>query len=630
MSQPDNAGEGQAHNALTPSGGMDTPSRMNTPSRMDNPGRNDNPNQNGFSPNRGKNAGDDTDRASKWDRGSAQGINGNSDDVVQNRVVIKMASGQSAQFDVDSRMAAAIKARGDHKALIFYSSDGKDVTSVSAIGERCHGQVVGTSGNSILFRTDDGQTRILSFGAAGAKLHLRAGSKISVETEDATHARVISDDLLKKHAFDKFDKRATADVDAKAKKAKKADVDVADAKAKKAKKRDTDLADNTQDTSTKSKCGASSGRRGGRAFANQMAKDAANDASGHNPPGLPHECVNPAGHTRGFCKSGESSVDCSGSSSTDNDVAMDSGSSSSKGKCGESASSRHGRAYANQMAKDAANDASGHNPPGLPHECVNPAGHVRGFCKSGSSEVDCSGSGTENDVAADTGGSTSKGKCGESASASSRHGRAYANQMAKDAANDASGHNPPGLPHECINPAGHTRGWCKSGSTESDVSCTSAVAAQSSPSVANKPGTSPVVGGGANAPAGPAVVAGGANAASPAVVAGPHAVNVPGFASTPLGGPGMVVGPSTGTGYVGPAAAATAPKSIAAVPVRAKHPTRVMGAAVGPESIQLVPLSKTPCVWHRTAVMGAAVGPSQRVGRLYASGSHVHRHTNCR
>jgi hypothetical protein len=36
-----------------------------------------------------------------------------------------------------------------------------------------------------------------------------------------------------------------------------------------------------------------------------MAKDAANDASGHNPPGLPHECVNPAGHTRGFCKSND-------------------------------------------------------------------------------------------------------------------------------------------------------------------------------------------------------------------------------------------------------------------------------------------------------------------------------------
>jgi len=163
MSQPDNAGEGQAHNALTPSGGMDTPSHM------DNPGRNNSPNQNGFSPNgKDKNTSDDPDRASKLDRGSAQVINGNSDEVVQNRVVIKMASGQSAQFDVDSRMAAAIKARGDHKALIFYSSDGKDVTSVSAIGERCHGQVVGTSGNSILFRTDDGQTRILSFGAAGA------------------------------------------------------------------------------------------------------------------------------------------------------------------------------------------------------------------------------------------------------------------------------------------------------------------------------------------------------------------------------------------------------------------------------------------------------------------------------
>lgn len=614
--QPTNAGEGQSHNSLTPSGGMGAPSQANSRS-MDSPGQN----QNGLSPmgKDKKNASDDTDRSAKSDRGFAQGLNGNSDDMVQNKVVIKLPNGQSAQFDVDSRMAATIKARGAHKALIFYSSDGKSVTSVSAIGERVHGHVVGTSGTAILFRTDDGQTRILNFGAAGAKLHLHRGSAISVETEDAAHARVISDDLLKKHAFDKFDKRATAALARKAKKSKSRDRDVAE----------------VQDAA-KHKCGESSGRRGGRAFANQMAKDAANDASGHNPPGLPHECVNPAGHTRGFCKSGSSSVDCSGSSSdTQNDVASaDNGSGkTAKGRCGESAARNgRGRAFANQMAKDAANDASGHNPPGLPHECVNPAGHTRGFCKGKSSDVDCSSSG-ENDVAsADTAGGTSKGKCGESASVRGRHGRAYANQMAKDAANDASGHNPPGLPHECINPAGHTRGWCKSSSTEADINCTSAVATQSAPSVANKPGTSPaVVGGGANAAPGPAVVGGGANAGVGPTVPGPHAINVPGFGTTPVGGgPGMVVGPPAGTGYV-PARPrrAAAPRAIAAIPARANRPTRVMGAAIGPESIQLVPLSKTPCVWHRTAVMGAAVRPSRRVGRSYASGSHVHRHTNC-
>ncbi|MFN2529428.1 MAG: hypothetical protein ABR584_12015, partial [Candidatus Baltobacteraceae bacterium] len=108
---------------------------------------------------------------------------------------------------------------------------------------------------------------------------------------------------------------------------------------------------------------------------------------------------------------------------------------------------------------------------------------------------------------------------------------------------------------------------------------------------------------------------------------GPH-----GVAPAPIGVgvPGMILGPS-GFYVPAPSSVARTPRTIAAGrTARAKHPTRVLAAAVGPESIQLVPLSKTPCVWHRTAVLGAAMGPNRRIGRSYGPGSRAHRHSNCR
>ena len=603
MSQPANQGEGQSHNALSPSGDQgparSAPGRSDTDTPMNSPAH-----------------AMDRDRADRqgaaFDRKITDGMRANSDDVVQNKATIKLQNGSTLQLDVDDRLLSSIKARGDHKDLIFYTSNGTAVTSVSAVGERAHGRVAAINGTAILFKTDDGQTRILALDRkAAARMHLHVGSAISVQALDEKRARVVSDELLAKHEFDKFSAKRVADVDgAKAKKSKKkTDNDVADV-------------DSSGGRHTKGKCGESSSGGRGRAFANQMAKDAANDASGHNPPGLPHECINPAGHTRGFCKSGASEVDCSGGGSgdTENDVAQNA---PEKGKCGDSASSHgRGRAYANQMAKDARNDASGHNPPGLPHECLNPAGHTRGWCKSGSSDVDCSSSSdTENDVAQN---GPSKAKCDETSASSHGRGRAYANQMAKDARNDSSGHNPPGLPHECINPAGHTRGWCKQHTSQEETDCASGAAvaaaavntpganASGAPTAASVPvaGSAPVNGNiGGHAVLAPNVVPG-----------GPRGVFVP------VGPGGSSVGAPAGTtvGAV-PAGAAT----VASVPGH-KHPTRVMGAAVGPESIQLVPLSKTPCVWHRTAVMGAAVGPYQRIGRSYTPGSHVHRHSNCR
>jgi hypothetical protein len=452
--------------------------------------------------------------------------------------------------------------------------------------------------------------------------------------------------------------RAKVDVDmAKSKKAKKADIDTVQAdidavksdidtgKGKKSKKLDVDVAKLDNDNRNMdvdvamSACGHASSRHGNPAFANQMAKDAANDASGHNPPGLPHECVNPAGHTRGFCKSSSSASICGGGmgssgGESDTDVAA-----SNSGKCGPGAS-RHGNpAFANQMAKDAANDASGHNPPGLPHECVNPAGHTRGFCKSSSSESLCGGSGTSSGGESEVASNTSK-PCAPGTSSHRSGNPAFANQMAKDAANDASGHNPPGLPHECVNPAGHTRGFCKNSESESSAMCGSSGSGSGiAPSelhggIANRapaPGVNagvPVPGNGGVANRAPAP---GTNAGAPI---GSRLSNVNGATR----GPGAPVGfIPVGGGQFGTSSGATRG------PGTAGAPTHVLGAATGPTArtrhiaavptrvlpVAIQPVGKRRCVWYKTGVLGASTGPYRIVGTSAISGKPV-LHKKCR
>ena len=547
---------------------------------------------------------------------SSSQFRGDVDTISQNKVTIKINGGASTRtFDVDDKMAAKIKARENEKGLVFFSTDGQHITSMSRVNETAHAKVVSISGITVTIQLQDGETRLLGMDQKSQKrLHLRAGSDIDVTTRDDNSARVVSEEQLKKHWSDKFSgarRVAKAGVDVDTRKAHK--------KGKAKSDRDTRVADNDV---IKSKCGESGKGRNGRAFANQMAKDARNDASGHNPPGLPHACVNPAGHTRGFCKSKSNDVDCSGSGATDNDVASTDTDHSqqhvAKSKCGESAksASAQGRAFANQMAKDARNDASGHNPPGLPHECVNPAGHTRGWCKSRSesSDVDCSGSGsTDTEVAAtdtENGAHVAKNKCGESAKSGKGHGRAFANQMALDARNDASGHNPPGLPHECVNPAGHTRGWCKTRSETADVECSASTGTE----VASVPNT---VSGVTNAPnTAPGNSSGTLGAgSSPTIVSPGHGgpATRPGGPVTRPGGPLVI--PAPGVVPIGGNSPVIGPTSIAAAPVpvvasKAKHPTRVLGASTGPASIALVrPLANTPCVWHKTAVLGASITP---------------------
>ncbi len=609
-------------------------------------------------------------------------------------VHVKLSNGGTHDFSISDAALNSLKAHQGRGDLIFFTTNGQQITAVCARGEKDNMLVTARTGDTFMLRDKSGQTREITLDSKTAKrLHVKVGSDLEVTAMTATSGKIVALDLMKKHNFDKFNlsarsktdvdvakvdiDRAKADVDvAMAKKAKKADVDVVksdidvvksdidSAKTKKSKKLDSDIAklDNDQrklDVDVaRADCGRSGSRSGNPAFANQMAKDAANDASGHNPPGLPHECVNPAGHTRGFCKSSSSGGVCGGGSmgggseevaktdvdtkgkksknhksdtevaKADTDVAI-----SGAGKCGHGSSRNGNPAYANQMAKDAANDASGHNPPGLPHECVNPAGHTRGFCKSSSSESICGGGsgsgGSDTEVAANI-----TKPCAPGTSSKNHSNPAFANQMAKDAANDASGHNPPGLPHECVNPAGHTRGFCKSHESTGSAMCGGiapsnlhggiASASVPAPARATVPGarnggSGTLPGGGTGAVPGPGIA---------------RAGTLPSDTRGGDRGPGSPVGmiPVAGGQFANGTRGAT----------RGASPTHVLGASAGPTSgrriaalptrvlpVAIQPVGKRRCVWYKTGVLGASTGPYRIIGTSAVGGKPV-LHKKCR
>ena len=656
-------------------------------------------------------------------------------------VTIKLGNGSSHTFPLSAAAAAALKAHQGHGNLIFFTTNGQEITAVSSPGEKDEMRVVARSGNTFTLQDKDGQTRLITLDKHTAnRLHVKVGSDVDVTATSATSGRIVAVDLEKKHVFDKFARAPKSDVDvdvakrdvdradndidvAKAKKAKKADIDVVKAdidavktdidvpKAKKSKKLDIDVAklDNDEhkldidvakpkkadvdvdvdvakadvdidhakadidvakakkakktdvdvvkadidqvksdiDTGKgkKSKkldidvakldvdkqkmdvdvamgaCGHASSRQGNPAFANQMDKDAANDASGHNPPGLPHECLNPAGHTRGFCKSSSSAAMC-GSGGTGLGGENEASVAVTRSKCGPGSSRNGNPAFANQMDKDAANDASGHNPPGLPHECLNPAGHTRGFCKSSSSAAMCGSGGGIGGESATVAANMSK-PCAPGTSSRSRSNPAFANQMAKDEANDVSGHNPPGLPHECVNPAGHTRGFCKGGGAETAASCGSSGTGGSaiSPSELH---------GGIARSATPVNTGNSSGVISPGTGVNRAAVVTPGRSFTPatVGNRSGVIAPSggpTGTAVGAP----THVLGAAAAPGRrhrARHvamvPTRVLPVAI-------TPVGKRRCVWYKTGVLAASTGGYRIVGTSARSGKPK-LHKKCR
>jgi len=533
-------------------------------------------------------------------------------------VTLRTANG-TASFEIANDGVKRGFAALHGNEAILYSLDGKRVSSVGEPNETITAKVTKRDRDDVIVTLADGEQRSVHLGhdaldhmrvGNGSTLELRTfgdSSRVSVRSLGASRGRAVANG----HTFDKFARGAAHHAAAVAARAK------AHAKGRDAKKA-VALADPSR-SHGKKKCGEAAGGPGGSpAGAIQASKDASNDASGHNPPGLPHECINPAGNTRGFCKSGGGgAVDCSGASVGGGTpaavAAMTAAQTKDRGakKCGDAANGGANPAYANQMAKDAANDASGHNPPGLPHECVNPAGHVRGFCRSGGSSVDCGSitSASSTPVASAIAGGRPGKKCGDAAAAAARRNPAYANQMSKDAANDASGHNPPGLPHECVNPAGNTRGFCKSRTTDVADACSGA--------------------------------SGGVAAALPAPVVVPAARRVP----IPASGQGFrpasgraPVGAPAGSSLGGPLApttsraVASAPAAIK--PVGARHaalrrPTRVLAASRAPVARAVYAAGAKPCVWHKSQVLASGSHPF-RVPTSAVAGHHPRLMKKCR
>jgi hypothetical protein len=581
----------------------------------------------------------DGSRGSEFE-GSADGIGAGAKAGVH----IKLANGATHDFDISAAALSSLKARQDHGQLIFFAN-GQQITAVCNRGEKDNMRVTARTGDTFMLQDQSGQTRLINLDSKTAnRLHVKVGSNLQVTALTATSGKIVALDLVKKHDFDKFSgsrgvEAAKLDVDRqkvdfdrqkldndRAKSKSTVDVDVAKVDMD---RRDVDMDQVKLDID--------------KAKGNKTDIDADQRKLDIDKKKCDRDVAQADVDTKKAKKSdvdvAKTDVDTKGhkakKSRSDVDVAATTG---GMGKCGHGSSRNGNPAFANQMAKDAANDASGHNPPGLPHECVNPAGHTRGFCKSSSSASICGGGmgsgGGETDMAANI----SK-PCGPGTSSKNHGNPAFANQMAKDAANDASGHNPPGLPHECVNPAGHTRGFCKSSESSSPAMCGGGSSGGISPTDLH--------GGIASAPVGPNRSGGiGGNAATP----------VRGFQAAPVNGSGgsanagtTVRGfqPSVANGSGGSANAGTSVRGFrpGAVPVggrAAGAPTHVLGVSTGPTSgrriaalptrvlpVAIQPVGKRRCVWYKTGVLGASTGPRYIVGTSAMSGKPV-LHKKCR
>lgn len=562
----------------------------------------------------------DTKSKSDSDADSAAGtqsVRGNQrfgadiDAIKDHKVSLKLDSGANKDFAVSDAVISALKVRANEKHLFFFSPDGINITAVAAQNESLSGKIAGITKDHVLVQFNNGQTMTLDLDAkAMHRLKLQNGSGVAVTILGERKERIVSIDRMRAVAKGR-------DWTSKYGKAKDKSKAVADTDA------------------TSNGCGKSSTGAHGRAYANQMAQYSRMAASGHFPPGLPHQCVNPAGHTRGWCKGGSSDVDCGSASSSGNDT-EDVATTGQSGKCGEGtlSASGHGHAYDVQMAQYRRMAAKGQYPPGLPHQCINPAGNIRGWCKQRAAELDaeCGGGGSESDVASAT------APCDRDSLIAKAHSHAYDIQMAQYRRMAAKGQYPPGLPHQCINPAGNIRGWCKEKVAEVASGCGTSGGSESSSEVVqsgNAPGTvvasGPAVGGSSSSPVAAGVAPG--RAGTPVgghvpVGTVPVSGNAPVYVHGPIGA-AAPVGGGAGGGVVAPA-------SVAAAPARG---TQVLAASTSPAQAQPTaaaitlarPLANTPCIWHKSAVAAASMRPSHRYygyrpyHRVYAA-SYVPHH----
>jgi hypothetical protein len=598
------ADKGGSHDkkGSSPQGQSSAPGKGSAPSAQHGPGGMGGPQTSpgafDRSMNHNRTMGDGS-RGSEFE-GSADGIGAGAKAGVH----VKLANGSTHDFDISSAALNSLKAHQDRGQLIFFAN-GQQITAVCNRGEKDNMRVTARTGDTFMLQDQSGQTRLINLDSKTAnRLHVKVGSNVQVTALSATSGKIVALDLVKKHGFDKFNggrglEAAKLDVDRQKVDADSRKLDSDRAKSKSTVDVDVAKVDmDRRDVDTDQMKLDVDKAKGNKTDIDADQRKLDNDKK---------KCDRDIAQADVDAKKAKKSdVDVA---KTDVDVDrqkvdIDQQKLDSDTKKGKKADVDVDKQRLDIDVAKLDIDSKGKKAKKSDVDVANTDVDTKGRkIKKSKSDVD---------VAATTGG---MGKCGHG---SSRNGNpAFANQMAKDAANDASGHNPPGLPHECVNPAGHTRGFCKSSSSES--MCGGGMGRSESGGIS----PTDLHGGIAAAPVGSN--GSGRNAVTP----------VRGFQAAPVNGSGGSANAGTSVRGFRPGVAPVGGSAAGA-------PTHVLGASTGPTSgrriaalptrvlpVAIQPVGKRRCVWYKTGVLGASTGPRYIVGTSAMAGKPV-LHKKCR
>jgi hypothetical protein len=126
---------------------------------------------------------------------------------------IKLSNGSTRTFAMSSAAAESLKAHQGHGDLIFFTTNGQQVTAVCSRGEKDTMHVTARTGDTFMLQDKSGQTRSIILDSKTAnRLHVKVGSNVQVTALSATSGKIVALDLMKKHDFDKFALGAKSDV----------------------------------------------------------------------------------------------------------------------------------------------------------------------------------------------------------------------------------------------------------------------------------------------------------------------------------------------------------------------------------------------------------------------------------
>ncbi len=132
-------------------------------------------------------------------------VNGTGPANAKAAVNIKLSNGSSRTFAISSAAAESLKAHQSRGDLIFFTTNGQQVTAVCSRGEKDNMRVTARTGDTFMLQDQSGQTRLITLDSETAnRLHVKVGSNVQVTALSATSGKIVALDLEKKHQFDKF------------------------------------------------------------------------------------------------------------------------------------------------------------------------------------------------------------------------------------------------------------------------------------------------------------------------------------------------------------------------------------------------------------------------------------------